>query len=100
MKTAQDRYFECLEVCIEDEQGKSCRQVCAPILNDDPLDHPTVPLMKNQQIFIFNNYRFEYFNLLVSTKEVNILDYKTFIFKSFYLAIRGHFIDWKFYFTF
>ena len=41
MKTAQDRYFECLEVCIEDEQGKSCRQVCAPILNDDPSDHPT-----------------------------------------------------------
>ena len=47
MKTAQDRYFECLEVCIEDEQGKSCRQVCAPILNDDPFDHPTVPINKN-----------------------------------------------------
>ena len=47
MKTAQDRYFECLEVCIEDEQGKSCRQVCAPILNDDPLDYPTVPIIKN-----------------------------------------------------
>ena len=47
MKTAQDRYFECLEVCIEDEQGKSCRQVCAPILNDDPSDHPTVPIIKN-----------------------------------------------------
>ena len=46
MKTAQDRYFECLEVCIEDEQGKYCRQVCAPILNDDPSDHPTVPIMK------------------------------------------------------
>ena len=46
MKTAQDRYFECLEVCIEDEQGKSCRQVCAPILNDDPSDHPTVPIIK------------------------------------------------------
>ena len=45
MKTAQDRYFECLEVCIEDEQGKSCRQVCAPILNDDPSDHPTVPII-------------------------------------------------------
>ena len=44
MKTAQDRYFECLEVCVEDEQGMSCRQVCAPILNDDPSDHPTVPL--------------------------------------------------------
>ena len=48
MKTAQDRYFECLEVCIEDEQGKSCRQVCAPILNDDPFDpvsytHLTLP---------------------------------------------------------
>ena len=48
MKTAQDRYFECLEVCIEDEQGKSCRQVCAPILNDDPSDHPTVPLINDQ----------------------------------------------------
>ncbi|WP_413677640.1 hypothetical protein [Prochlorococcus sp. MIT 0916] len=47
MKTAQDRYFECLEVCIEDEQGKSCRQVCAPILNDDPFDHPTVPIVNN-----------------------------------------------------
>ena len=47
MKTAQDRYFECLEVCIEDEQGMSCRQVCAPILNDDPSDHPTVPLINN-----------------------------------------------------
>ena len=46
MKTAQDRYFECLEVCIEDEQGKSCRQVCAPILNDDPSEHPTVPIIK------------------------------------------------------
>ena len=45
MKTAQDRYFECLEVCIEDEQGQSCRQVCAPILNDDPSDHPTVPII-------------------------------------------------------
>ena len=45
MKTAQDRYFECLEVCIEDEQGMSCRQVCAPILNDDPSDHPTVPII-------------------------------------------------------
>tara|TARA_Y100001968_G_C19241048_1_gene659435 strand:+ start:536 stop:676 length:141 start_codon:yes stop_codon:yes gene_type:complete len=44
MKNAQDRYFECLEVCIEDEQGMSCRKVCAPILNDDPVDHPTVPL--------------------------------------------------------
>ncbi len=51
MKTAQDRYFECLEVCIEDEQGKSCRQVCAPILNDDPFDHPTVPIMSNKQYF-------------------------------------------------
>ncbi len=48
MKTAQDRYFECLEICIEDEQGMSCRQVCAPILNDDPLDHPTVPIIKNK----------------------------------------------------
>ena len=47
MKTAQDRYFQCLEVCIEDEQGMSCRQVCAPILNDDPLDYPTVPLSNN-----------------------------------------------------
>ena len=45
MKTAQDRYFECLEVCIEDEQGMSCRQVCAPILNDDPSDYPTVPII-------------------------------------------------------
>ena len=37
----------CLEVCVEDEQGKSCRQVCAPILNDDPSDHPTVPIISN-----------------------------------------------------
>ena len=50
MKTAQDRYFECLEVCIEDEQGKSCRQVCAPIFNDDPSDHPTVPIIKNHYL--------------------------------------------------
>ena len=48
MKTAQDRYFECLEVCIEDEQGQTCRQVCAPILNDDPTDHPTVPIINNE----------------------------------------------------
>ena len=65
MKTAQDRYFECLEVCIEDEQGKSCRQVCAPILNDDPLDHPTVPIINNNWLFKFKisnsypeNYKF------------------------------------------
>ena len=45
MKEEQDRYFQCLEVCVEDEQGMSCRQVCAPILNDDPVDHPTVPLI-------------------------------------------------------
>ena len=48
MKTAQDRYFECLEVCVEDEQGKSCRQVCAPILNDDPFDHPAVPIISSK----------------------------------------------------
>ncbi len=44
MENEQDRYFECLEECIEDEQGMSCRKVCAPILNDDPTHHPTVPL--------------------------------------------------------
>ena len=55
MKTAQDRYFECLEVCIEDEQGKSCRQVCAPILNDAPYDHPTVPLINNMVQGIWMN---------------------------------------------
>ena len=60
MKTAQDRYFECLEVCIEDEQGKSCRQVCAPILNDDPSDHPTVPL-NNQWTLVCKILTFKYF---------------------------------------
>ena len=58
MKTAQDRYFECLEVCIEDEQGMSCRQVCAPILNDDPSDHPTVPIINNMWAEDINNFSF------------------------------------------
>ena len=67
MKTAQDRYFECLEVCIEDEQGMSCRQVCAPILNDDPSDHPTVPILKNNQIYDFEkqNYSFYKFDIVL-----------------------------------
>ena len=47
MENAQDRYFECLEVCIEDEQGLSCKQVCASILNDDPTHYPAVPLEGN-----------------------------------------------------
>ena len=44
MKNEQDRYFECLELCVEDEQGMSCRQVCAPILTDDPGENPVVPI--------------------------------------------------------
>ena len=72
MKTAQDRYFECLEVCIEDEQGKSCRQVCAPILNDDPSDHPTVPIIKNQWILSIKK-NFGYLNLSVHNEKLNIL---------------------------
>ncbi len=35
MKNKQDKYFECLEVCIENEQEQSCRTVCTPILKEE-----------------------------------------------------------------
>ena len=47
MENKQDRYFECLELCEEDEQGKTCREVCTPALTDDPDDNPKVEIPKN-----------------------------------------------------
>ena len=37
----QDKYFECLEVCDDNEQEANCREVCTPALKGDPI---TVPL--------------------------------------------------------
>ena len=44
MENHQDRYFECLEVCVEDEQEQTCRQVCTPVLTDDPSEQPNVAI--------------------------------------------------------
>jgi len=44
MENKQNRYFECLEVCVEDEQGETCREICTPALTDDPDEHPKVEL--------------------------------------------------------
>jgi len=47
MEHKQDRYFECLELCEEGEQGESCREVCTPALTDDPEENPKVEIPKN-----------------------------------------------------
>ena len=47
LKNNQDRYFECLEVCDENEQEATCREVCTPALTDDPEDQPKVDLPIN-----------------------------------------------------
>jgi|TARA_B100001964_G_scaffold238373_1_gene303773 hypothetical protein len=44
LKKKQDRYFECLEVCDDNEQEATCREVCTPALTDDPEDQPKVSL--------------------------------------------------------
>ena len=35
LKEQQDRYFECLEICVEEEQQRSCVEVCVDALTDD-----------------------------------------------------------------
>jgi hypothetical protein len=44
LENKQDRYFECLEVCDDNEQESTCREVCTPALTDDPEDQPKVDL--------------------------------------------------------
>jgi len=48
LKEKQDRYFECLEICVENEQQRSCTSVCTDALTDDPEGpHVFIPDKKN-----------------------------------------------------
>ena len=45
LEEKQDRYFECLEVCVEEEQQRTCTEVCTDELTDDP---------NGPHVFIYN----------------------------------------------
>ena len=50
LKEQQDRYFECLEVCVEEEQQRTCTEVCTDELTDDPNGpHVFIPDKKNDE---------------------------------------------------
>tara|TARA_Y100001978_G_C23565021_1_gene371228 strand:+ start:361 stop:558 length:198 start_codon:yes stop_codon:yes gene_type:complete len=44
MKTAQDRYFVCLENCHYHEQIETPKRICLAALTDDPFDNPKVSI--------------------------------------------------------
>ena len=44
MKSAQDRYFYCLESCHHNEQIETPKRICLPALTDDPHDNPKVSI--------------------------------------------------------
>jgi len=44
MKSAQDRYFNCLEICHMHEQFETPKRICVVDLTDDPLDNPKVSI--------------------------------------------------------
>ena len=53
LEEKQDRYFECLEVCVEEEQERTCSQVCTDELTDDPHGpHVFIPDKKNDESWL------------------------------------------------
>ena len=44
MKSAQDRYFNCLENCHYHEQFETPKRICLAALTDDPFDNPKVSI--------------------------------------------------------
>ena len=44
MKSAQDRYFNCLENCNYHEQFEKPKRICLAALTDDPFDNPKVSI--------------------------------------------------------
>ena len=44
MKSAQDRYFNCLENCHYHEQIETPKRICLAALTDDPFDNPKVSI--------------------------------------------------------
>ncbi len=44
MKSAQDRYFICLENCHYHEQIETPKRICLAALTDDPFDNPKVSI--------------------------------------------------------
>ena len=44
MKSAQDRYFNCLENCNYHEQFETPKRICLAALTDDPFDNPKVSI--------------------------------------------------------
>ena len=46
MKSAQDRYFNCLEYCNHEEQAETPKKICVAALTDDPFDNPKVSIVK------------------------------------------------------
>ena len=44
MKSKQDRYFNCLEHCHNDEQFETPKRICLAALTDDPFDNPKVSI--------------------------------------------------------
>ena len=62
LQEKQDRYFECLEVCVEDEQQRTCTEVCTDELTDDPNGpHVFIPDKKNDESWLFLGFTL-YFN--------------------------------------
>tara|TARA_B100000214_G_scaffold295066_1_gene224823 strand:- start:190 stop:333 length:144 start_codon:yes stop_codon:yes gene_type:complete len=47
MKSAQDRYFKCLEYCHKHEQLETPKRICVAALTDDPFDNPKVSIHQN-----------------------------------------------------
>ena len=47
MKSAQDRYFNCLENCHYHEQFETPKRICLAALTDDPFDNPKVSIDQN-----------------------------------------------------
>ena len=57
MKSAQDRYFNCLENCNYLEQFETPKRICLAALTDDPFDNPKVsidqPSISNTRTYVF-----------------------------------------------
>ena len=50
LEEKQDQYFECLEVCVEEEQHRTCREVCTDALKNTPEGpHVFLPDKKNDE---------------------------------------------------
>ena len=81
MKSAQDRYFYCLESCHHHEQIETPKRICLAALTDDPYDNPKVSIdqtwfTKNRRYgFEFNSSNWRLFGRgTLSKEEVDFLE--------------------------